>query len=62
MSTEATWSTLLGSVELLSGQFLIYLDPDALDAPASSAGITHRACGRWELRRIVEQHPCGTAG
>lgn len=51
----ATWTSLLGPLTLLPGEFLLYLDPDALDAPASATASTVQVTDRWALRRVIEQ-------
>lgn len=53
--TDAVWETLLGPLSLAAGEFLLYLDPDELDAPTSSTGETLRIANRWDLRRAIEQ-------
>jgi hypothetical protein len=52
---EARWETLLGSIALGAGEFLLYLDPDQLDAPSSLTAETIRVTDRWALRRVIEQ-------
>jgi hypothetical protein len=51
----ASWSTLLGEVQLTAGEFLLYLDPDQLDEPSSPGGQTRVVADRWSLRRLLEQ-------
>lgn len=52
---EARWETLLGSIALAPGEFLLYLDPDELDTPSSPTAETLRINDRWALRRVIEQ-------
>lgn len=53
--SEALWGTLLGSIAVDTGEFLLYLDPDELDTPDSPSAETLQVKDRWALRRAIEQ-------
>ncbi|WP_030992076.1 PglZ domain-containing protein [Streptomyces sp. NRRL WC-3744] len=53
--TIATWHTMLGDISMMTGEFLLYIDPHGLDSIHSSHGETAVIVDRWSLRRILEQ-------